>query len=518
MSKEDEAANARQQRKQLRLLRAIKRIDQNDCSADEEEDHATGGSSRPAPSASPQQPTQHHIVTKSIGRLERRRASSLRLISGYITATDRKENARRILNQRRIRERNQAKRRYKTKCKSIEEEIASGWVYCAAQKSAWDAKEAIEKQQERCETLVKAKKDLIQDFRVFRRLADDDHQSSLYDHTEMLDALKESIASALKEMQQSLEEELETIEEAFVQDRSQLLESNRDEIASLILEKSHLQLHHMQSNLARRDGNIADIHAERDDARQEYVKLKASLENQIYELEQKLEKAKASHGMNGSKLDYNLRILGERNEEAAAIIKKQKKKLVQSRSWFNESRDRYWEAEKRADRQVSVLSKDCKALDSRNKGLQTKARRFEMNDKGKYQALLDMYIEELSILAGKIKRCEGAIESKLVDGGRYQPESPKSATMIHGELDEEAQLAYLHATIDDATHQGWIELEAKLEAYKNILNQRSQRNAAIDRVAGDSYGVERQVQAIAESDHAKELVCPPTMFLQATRI
>ena len=506
MSK-DERENAREQRKQLRLQRAIQRIDQEDYSG------------LPASSASPQQPIQqHHIVTKSIDRLERQRASSLRLISGYITATDKKENARRILNQKRIRERNQAKHRCETKCKSIEQEIASGWEECAAQKSAWDAKEAIEEQQERCETLVKAKEDLIQDFWVFRRLVDDDHQSSLYDHTEMLDALKESIASELQEMQQSLEEELETIEEAFVEDRSKLLESNRDEIANLTLEKSNLQLHHMQSNLARRDGNIADIHAERDDARQEYAKLKANLENQIHELEEKLEKAKASHAMNGSKLDYNLRILGERNEEAAAIIKKQKKKQVQSKARFNESCDRYWEAEKRADRQVSILSKDCKALDSRNKVLQTKSRRFEMNDKGKYQALLDMHIEELSILAEKIKHCEGAIESRLVDGGRYQPEPPNSTIEIYGEQGEEAQLAYLHATIDEATHQGWIELETKLEAYKDILNQRSQRNVAIGRVAGDSHGVERQVQAIAESDHAKELVCPPTMFLQATRI
>ena len=520
MPKEGGDGNARQQRKELRLQRAIQRIDQADHPT-EGVHAATDASSRPAVSAQPQHTQQQHIaiVTKSIDRLERQKASSLRLISGYITATDKKENDRRILNQKRIRERHQAKHRYETKCRAMQEEISSGWEDCAAQKSAWDTKEAIKKQQERCEALVRAKEDLIQDFSFYRRLADDDHQSSLVDHTEILDDLKESIASELQEMQQSLEEKLETIEEAFVEDRSKLLESNRDEIANLILEKSNLQLHHMQSNLARRDGNIADIHAKRDDARQDYAKLKASLESQILELEQKLEKAKSSHAMNGSKLDYNLRILGERNEEAAAIIKKQKKKLVQSKAKFNESRDRYWEAEKRADRQISALFKDCKALASRNEGLQTKSRWFEMNDKSKYQELLDMHIEELSVLADKIKRSEGAIASALM-GGSNQPEyqTPTGAKIYDGQDDEETQLANLIETIDEGTHQGWIELEAKLEAYKDTLNQRSHKNDAVDRIANDSHGVQRRVEAIAESGRSTELICPPTMFLQATKI
>ena len=511
MSKEDEGKNARQ-RKELRLQRAIQRIDQEQYPA--EEDNATDAPSLTASST----PQQNNIVAKSLDRLERRRASSLRRISTCITETDKRESARRILNQRRTKERNQAKYRCKEKSRPIEEQIASGWEDCAAQKSAWDTKETIEKQQERCEALVNNKKDLIQDFSLFRRLADDDHQSSLVEHTKMLDALKHCITNELQEMQQSLEEELETIEEVFVEDRMMLLESNKKEIDNLILEKSNLHLQQMQAYLARRDHSNAAIHAERDGAREEFAKLKANLENHIHELEQKLEIAKSSHAMNGNKLDYNLRILSERNEEAAAIIKKQKKRLVQSKANFNESRDRYWEAEKRANRQIATLSKDCKALDSRNNGQRTKSRRFEMNDKRKYQSLLDMHIEDLSLLADRIKRCEGEIACGLMGDGGYQPKPLRSVAEVLGDQDAENQLANLSKTIDEATHRGWIELESKLEAYKDILNQRSERNIATDRIAGDCHGLQRQLHVIAESDHTKELICPPTMILQATKI
>ena len=515
MQQQDDEDSERQQRKQLRLHRAIQRIE---AELEPREEHVSSTSARTASSTPPQPPFQHHVISKSHDRLERRRASSLRLISGHIAATDKKENARRVLNQHRTKERHQARHRCETKCRAMEEEISSGWEACGAQTSAWATKEALEKQQERCEALIKAKEDLIQDFTFYRRLADDDHQSSLLDHNENMNALKESIGSELMEVQEMLKEELETIEEAFVDDRTKLLESNRDEIANLILEKSNLQLHHIQSSLARRDGNHGDIHAERSNARTEYARLKTSLEDQIHELEEKLEKAKSSHAMNGSKLDYNLRILSERKEEAAAIIKKQKKRLVRSKAKFNESRDRYWEAEKRADRQIATLSKDCKALDSRNQGLRTKFRRFETNDKGKYHALLDMHIEELSMLAKKIQRCAGAIAMQLVDDGRHQPEPQIFGTEIYGEEDKEAQLAKLNNIIDEATYQGWVELETKLEAYKDILDQRSQKNNMILRISGNSHEVELQTQEIAESDDAKDLICPPTMFLQATKI
>ena len=453
---------------------------------------------------------------KSQGRVERRRASSVRLISDYLVATDKKENARRQMNQRRSKERNQTRQRSDKSCRALEEVIAPAWEACSTQKSAWDTKEAIEKQQDRCTALVRARDDIIQDYSFFRRLADDDHAASLKDHTGTLDALKHSIESELLQMQQLFEEELDTIEAAFADDRTKLLESNQDEIANLILEKSHLQLHHIQTNQSRREGNLGDIQGKRTRSREEYAKLKW---DQVCELEQKLEKAKSSHQMNANKLDYNLRILSERNEEAAAIIKKQKKRLVQSKTSFNERRDQHWEAEKSGDKQVAALFRDCKALEARNRGLWTKSRRFELNDEGKYQALLDLHVDELSQLADKTKRCESEMACRLrCKGGNSPMEPPQYQTAGPPVFKEEDILDKLSSTIDESTYQGWVELESKLEAYKDVLDNRRRTGIAISRIADECHKLEGRMKTIAASEESTELICPPTMFVQATKV
>ena len=380
------------------------------------------------------------------------------------------------------------------------------WEACCTQKSAWDTKEAIEKQQDRCTALIKAKDDLIQDYSFFRRLADDDHAASFQDHTDTLDALKHSTESELLE------------------DRAKLLESNQDEIASLILEKSHLQLHHIQTNQSRREGNLGDIQEERARSRKEHANLKASLEDQVCELEQKLEKAKSSHQLNANKLDYNLRILSERNEEAAAIIKKQKKRLVQSKASFNESRDQYWEAEKSGDKQVAALFRDCQALEARNKGLWTKSRRFEMGDEEKFQALIHMHIDELSQLADKTKRYESEIARRLRGKGGGSPmKSLQYQTGLPASNDKEGQnekgvLSELSSTIDESTYRGWVELESKLEAYKDVLDARRRKDNTTASIVTDSQKLESRMKTIAASEESTELICPPTMFLQVTKV
>ena len=524
MQQEDdgEAAAEKQQRKERRLRSAIEQIapeeHQDDCG---EASSNQSLAKRPASSSSSTSggiQQYHAVVDKSQSRLERRRASSVRLVSDYLVATDKKENVRRHLNQRRFKERNQTRQRSDKSCRALEEAIAPAWEACSTQTSVWDTKEAIEKQQDRCTALVRAKDDLIQDYSFFRRLADDDHAASLKDHTDTLDALKLSIESELLEMQQLFEEELDTIEEAFADDRAKLLESNQDEIANLILEKSRLQLHHIQTNQSRREGNLGDIQEERARSREEYAKLKASLEDQGCELEQKLEKAKSSHQMNANKLDYNLRILSERNEEAAKVIKKQKKRLVQSKANFNESRDQHFEAEKRGDKQVAVLFRDCEALKARNKGIATKSRRFEALDKGKHTALLEMHIDELSQLADKTKRCESEIARRLRGKGGGSPMEPLQYQTGLPVSKEEDVLDRLSGTIDESTYRRWVELESKLEAYKDVLDDRRRTGTAISRIADECNKWEDRMKTIAASEESTDLICPPTMFLQVTKV
>lgn len=147
-----------------------------------------------------------------------------------------------------------------------------------------------------------------------------------------------------------------------------------------------------------------------------------------------------------------------------------------------------------------------------------------MNDAGKYQALLDMHIDELSQLADKTKRCENEIARRLrgKDSGspmeplQYQPRLP-----VSNEKDkqtEEDVLGTLSSTIDESTYRGWVELESKLEAFLDVLDDRRRNENTTTRIVNDCHQLERRMKAIAASEESTDLICPPTMFLQATKV
>ena len=61
---------------------------------------------------------------------------------------------------------------------------------------------------------------------------------------------------------------------------------------------------------------------------EDYNILKIKLETEIQTLEQQLEEMRATYQLNQEKLDYNYRVLVERDSENTSTIKQQKKKLT----------------------------------------------------------------------------------------------------------------------------------------------------------------------------------------------
>ena len=141
-----------------------------------------------------------------------------------------------------------------------------------------------------------------------------------------------------------------------------------------------------------------------------------------------------------------------------------------------------------------------------------------MNDKGKFQALLDMHIDELSQMADKTKRFESHISRRLQGKGGGSPMELPQYQTGPPVLKEEDILDKLSSTIDESTYQGWVELESKLEAYKDVLDNRRRTGIAISRIADECHKLEGRMKTIAASEKSTELICPPTMFLQVAKI
>ena len=129
-----------------------------------------------------------------------------------------------------------------------------------------------------------------------------------------------------------------------------------------------------------------------------------------------------------------------------------------------------------------------------------------------------MHIDELSQLADKTKRFESEIACRLRGkGGGSLMEMPRHQTGPRVSKEEEI-LDKLTSTIDESTYRGWVELESKLEAYKDVLDDRRRNDGTTARIVNDSHKLRRRMKTIATSEESTELLCPPTMFLQVTKV
>ena len=85
---------------------------------------------------------------------------------------------------------------------------------------------------------------------------------------------------------------------------------------------------HMEERQRRIELNQDLLQRNRLKDSEEYTNLKIKLESEIQKLEQQLEVMRATYQLNTEKLEYNFRVLSERDVENSNTINQQKRKLA----------------------------------------------------------------------------------------------------------------------------------------------------------------------------------------------
>ena len=94
---------------------------------------------------------------------------------------------------------------------------------------------------------------------------------------------------------------------------------------------------HYQTELERHRVNDAE----------EYNILKIRLETDVQNLEQHLEAMRATYQLNTEKLEYNYRVLVERDHENQSTISQQRRKIARQRESLLALKSRYGDSDKR---------------------------------------------------------------------------------------------------------------------------------------------------------------------------
>ena len=123
-------------------------------------------------------------------------------------------------------------------------------------------------------------------------------------------------------------EELRAIEGAYLQERREVIEGNKGEMGGLFERRSTREQAFMERTLEQAEEYQRQLEELRVLDAEDYNILKIRLETDIQNLEQHLEAMRATYQLNTEKLEYNYRVLVERDQENQSTINQQKRKIA----------------------------------------------------------------------------------------------------------------------------------------------------------------------------------------------
>ena len=125
--------------------------------------------------------------------------------------------------------------------------------------------------------------------------------------------------------------ELDEVEMAYVNERKAQLEQNKDEMQELFERRNQMEQEFLDRYLALVSGYQNSLFEMQGRDAQDFNTLKLQLETDRQHLERHMEAMLATYQLNIEKLDYNYRVLVERDHENSATINQQKRKIARQR-------------------------------------------------------------------------------------------------------------------------------------------------------------------------------------------
>ena len=105
---------------------------------------------------------------------------------------------------------------------------------------------------------------------------------------------------------------------------------------------------------------------------------------------------RATYQLNTEKLDYNYRVLVERDHENQSTINQQKRKISRQRDMLLGLKQRYADSEKKYLEENMKLTDEYKRVTEQFKDLQSKFRHFEQVDTKKHAEVFSMKEHEVA--------------------------------------------------------------------------------------------------------------------------
>lgn len=295
-----------------------------------------------------------------------------------------------------------------------------------------DLNEQLQFQKSACNQIIESKDRRIRDFQNELKNKDEEYIKVLKQQSADITNLIAKMREQYHTLRRHYEEQLEKIETAFEQERTELLQKNKAEIEHLFEKRRQMEETEFMERRQEREKEFQQqIDTLRTDNADDYNKCKIALEKGIQELEQHFEKMVSTYLLNKEKLDYNLQVLRERNNEHSSIQSLYKNRLNRLRETLNNLMSRYNTLDQKYKHTNMELTEEYKRLTRQFKDLQEKFHHFEQADERKFREVWEMNESEVRGLIDKVLEADRLLHEQQL-GHEWVP--PKEEQLLQ-ELD-----------------------------------------------------------------------------------
>ena len=315
-------------------------------------------------------------------------------------AVAREANRRGERDTRRVERRNRIEQE-RTETAQRDGEVAGEWDKLRKLKVAHELNVAIQAQKALCDEIISSKDALIAEMTEELDKEDEAYERNIRRQEEEVDETLRRMNVRYNELSAAYVAEFDEIERVFLEERRAALEANTETLERLFKQRDDAEIKFMEST-----GDIADAYRtelekhEADDA-EEFSLLKIRLESDIGNLQRHLADMKSTYLLNAEKLEYNYRVLVERDHENAGTLQIQRRKIAKTREKLMKAKDSFAAMDKKFSDENMRLTDDHRRVTEQFKELEIKFRTFQVNDRKKFKEVWAMKEEEMG---RKVKR------------------------------------------------------------------------------------------------------------------
>jgi len=399
--------------------------------------------------------------------------------------------------------------------------VSDGWGACKSATSLRPLVERLDRQKSHCEAALSRLDGVASALEAELRGMDHEYVLALKQNRREMEEMQRLIDSEHAALKRAFDCELRLVQESLEAERRAVLRKKRDELDALVarrneaeiagLERQHEQIERQQLEVAEREARNE----------QECEEVKDRLEAECRRLEAQLAEARARNAFNSDQLDFDVRVLSTRPDDADDSIKKQKRRIMRCKEDLAREHDTRQHAKSRGERQNALLEVDCERIERQSSGLRDKFARFQVSDREKYRAVLAMHRDDLRRLQDELRESRDFVfgdEALAAGGNEGEGGETRTAADSKEKASEEFDLEDDGQAESDSGSDPyssfrtdeWNQAESLMSDYRSVLQRREDLEEEIAAKELQNSKLEKRLDSNLAEKINEELKYPPS--------